>query len=68
MKTSRKLWEKPSGEGILKRVVNIVKLVKNCSVFGFENMWCATWVPLQEALAVPAGKSAVNTSGTILPA
>lgn len=68
MQTSRKLWEKPSREGILKRVVNIVKLVKNCSVFGFENTWCATWVLLQEALAVPAAKSAVNLSGTILSA
>lgn len=51
MKTSRKLWEKPNREGILKWVVNIVKLVKNCSVFGFENMWCATWVPLQDLLS-----------------
>lgn len=66
MKTSRKLWEKSSREGIFKRAVNIVKLVKNCCVFGFENMCCLTWVPLQEGLAVPAAKSAVSFSGTIL--
>ena len=68
MKTSRKLWEKPSRGGIFKRAINIVKLVKNCSVFGFENMCCATWVPLQEGLPVPAAKSAVSPSGTILSA